>query len=65
MAFGVIYNVTWWGFSSPTGFGSIYAGYATPLEILLILQSLESRATYYENVVGTTSILTNLENCKS
>jgi len=30
-----------------------------------ILSSLKSRATYFENVVGTTSILTNLENCKS
>jgi len=30
MAFGAIYDVTWWGFSSPTGFGNIYDEYNNP-----------------------------------
>jgi len=33
-------------------------------EIPGLLSALQSRATYFENSVGTTTILTALENCE-
>ena len=30
-----------------------------------LLSLLQARATYYENAIGTTTILTNLENCNN
>jgi len=57
-----IYSTSWWGSPMEIGWGSIYYRFAFPSAIPALLVTLESRATYYENVTCTTATLTELEN---
>jgi len=59
-----IYNSTWWGNPTETGWGNIYYEYAFPSDAPALLSSLEARATYYENATSSLAILTDLENCE-
>ena len=59
-----IYNSTWWGSPTATGWGNIYYQYAFPSEASRLLSLLEARATYYENATPSLGILTDLENCE-
>jgi hypothetical protein len=64
MSYGKIYETTWWGNPNENGWGGIYYDLSVTSEIPNYLSALQARATYYENVTGTTAILTALENCE-
>tara|TARA_R100000654_G_C2594241_1_gene113837 strand:- start:141 stop:335 length:195 start_codon:yes stop_codon:yes gene_type:complete len=64
MSYGKIYETTWWGNPNENGWGGIYYALSVTSEIPDLLSALQARATYYENVTGTTAILTSLENCE-
>ena len=59
-----IYNSSWWGSPTATGWGNIYYEYAFPSGGSRLLGLLEARATYYENATSSLAILTDLENCE-
>ncbi len=64
MAWGKIYETTWWGVGvdNTIGWGSIYKDIALPSAATGLLQILEARSTYYENEDASRTLLTNLEN---
>ena len=57
-----IYNSTWWGSPVEDGWGGIYYDYANPSVVPSLLNTLQARATYFENRTCTTTTLTALEN---
>jgi len=64
MGYGEIYKTTWWGLPVQDGWGGIYYDLSVTSAVPNLLESLQARATYYENATGTTTILTALENCE-
>ena len=62
MAYGKIYETTWWGASLEDGFGSIY--YDISLTELEIITLLRTRSSFYEENEDTTTIVNNLQNCE-
>lgn len=67
MSWGAIYTQSWWGRAIKEDFGEVYEEYAnfTPSGVTPLLESLQSRATYYENEAATTILLNKLEACES
>jgi hypothetical protein len=64
MGYGEIYKTSWWGTPEQYGWGAIYYDFtANGSQIETLLAALQTRAANYENVTGTTEILTELENC--
>jgi len=59
-----IYKSSWWGSPVEGGWGGIYYDLSVTSAIPALLATLQARATYYENAIGTTAILTALENCE-
>ena len=57
-----IYPKSWWGSPVQNGWGGIYYDLSVTSAVPSLLSSLQSRATYYENVTCTTATLTELEN---
>ena len=64
MGYGEIYKTSWWGSPVQYGWGDIYYDLSVTSAVPNLLESLQARATYYENATGTTTILTALENCE-
>ena len=64
MGYGEIYKTSWWGSPVKDGWGGIYFDLSVTSEVPNLLETLQARATYYENATGTTTILTALENCE-
>lgn len=64
MGYGEIYKTSWWGSPIQYGWGGIYYDFTNnDSQIEALLTALQTRAANYENVIGTTEILTELENC--
>ena len=60
-----IYYKSWWGrgvCDNTVGWGIVYKIYAGCSAVPALLLTLQSRATYYENVTCTTATLDELEN---
>ena len=60
-----IYSKSWWGrgvCDNTVNWGLVYKQYAGCSAVPGLLELLEARATYYENVTCTTATLTTLEN---
>ena len=58
-----IYSKSWWGSGvcfNTVGWGLVYKPYAGCV-VPALLELLEARATYYENVACSTATLTELE----
>lgn len=64
MSYGKIYETTWWGNPAENGWGGIYYSLSVTSVIPALLSALQTRATSFENATGTTTILTELENCE-
>lgn len=59
-----IYSRSWWGrgvCDNTVGWGIVYKEYAGCSAVPALLELLQARATYYENVTCTTETLDELE----
>ena len=56
------YENSWWGSPVQNGWGGIYYDLSVTSAIPNLLSTLQTRASYYENVTCTTATLTTIEN---